>query len=290
MSVILMNFRFLREVIGMRWTGRAAVGFAIALSVACGHKPSSIDVSPKRVKIYGLERSQRLASRVLDRKGRPLEDASPAWSSSNAEIVQAQPGGLLVAKKAGKATVTASYEGASAQVPVEVFDVSSLEIAPASVSLIGPAGTSVPLTCTVRDSKQHPTDLKPAWTSSDPKVATVSENGIVTSVGPGTATIMTKVGDVQAISEVDVRVLPITRLELHPATALVRVGDSQHYQVTAYGPDGVPIPGVAAAYRSSNPAVATIDSAGVAAGRSAGAATIRAELAGAFAEATLLVN
>jgi hypothetical protein len=274
----------------MRWAERTAVVLAIVLTAACGHKPGSIDVSPKKVKIYGLERSQRLVARVLDRKGRPLDSATPDWSSSNAEVVRSEPGGLLVARKAGKATVTAAYQGVSAQVPVEVIDVSALEMAPASVPLIGPAGTSVPLSCTVLDSRQRPVDLKPTWTSSDPKIATVSENGIVTSVAPGTTTIVTKVGDIQGVSEITVRVLPIARLSLRPATALIRVGDSQHYVVTAYGPDGVPIPEVAAAYRSSNPAVATIDSAGVASGHSAGAATIRAELAGVFAEATLLVN
>jgi uncharacterized protein YjdB len=274
----------------MRGTRVAAAGLAVVFAVACGHKAASIDVSPKRVRIYGLERSQRLTGRVLDRKGQPL-DASPEWSSSNAEIVQAEPGGRLVAKKAGKATVTAAYEGVTAEVPVEVFDVSSLETTPASVPLIGPVGTSVPLTCTLRDSGQRVIEnLKPTWTSSNPKVATVSDDGVVTSVAPGTATILTKVGDLQGISEVTVRVLPIARLELRPETALIRVGDSQHYQVTAYGPDGQPIPGVAAAYSSSSPAVATIDSAGVASGRSAGAATIRVELAGAFAQATLLVN
>ena len=74
------------------------------------------------------------------------------------------------------------------------------------------------------------------------------------------------------------------------ATAIARVGDSQHFSVIAYGPDGIAIPDVAAAFRSSNPTVATVDAAGVASGRKAGAATIRVELAGQFAEATLLVN
>jgi hypothetical protein len=46
---------------------------------------------------------------------------------------------------------------------------------------------------------------------------------------------------------------------------------------------------VAAAFKSSNPDVAAVDSAGVALGRKAGAAVIRVELAGNTAEATLLV-
>jgi uncharacterized protein YjdB len=133
-------------------------------------------------------------------------------------------------------------------------------------------------------------DLKPSFSSHDPKIATVSDDGVVTSVAAGRTTIVARIGDVQGGADVDVNIHPITRLEIRPATALVHVGDSQHFQVIAYGPDGAPITEVAAAFKSSNPDVATVDSAGVASGRKAGAAVIRVELAGNTAEATLLVN
>jgi uncharacterized protein YjdB len=45
-----------------------------------------------------------------------------------------------------------------------------------------------------------------------------------------------------------------------------------------------------ARFQSSNPAVATIDGEGVAVGVAAGTATIRVDLAGRAAEATLIVN
>ncbi len=205
-------------------------------------------------------------------------------------VVSAEPGGRLVAKKAGKAMVTATYESISAQVPVEVIDVATIEMSPPSLSLVGPAGTSIPLSCAVKDSQQRRVDLKPAWSSSDPKVATVSDEGVVTSVGPGKTTILTKVGDVQGGCEVAVSLRPIARIEIRPATALVRVGDSQHFAVIAYGPDGQPIEDIAVVFTSSNPAVATVDGGGVASGKKAGGAVIRGEIAGQKAEATLLVN
>ncbi len=275
----------------MRSRRRAIGVFAVALAAAaCGRKPASVDISPKKIKIYGIERSARLTARVLDKKGQPLEPATAAWSSSDAGIVVAEPGGRLVAKKAGKALVTATFEDVSAQVPVEVVDVSAIEISPPSLPLTGPAGTSIPLSWRVRDSNQKDVDQKPTWSSSSPRIATVSETGTVTSVAPGTATIVAKIGDIQGGSDVVVTVRPIGRLEIRPATALARVGESQRFEVVAYSPDGLPIPEVAAAFHSSNPAVATVDSAGKAEGRSAGAAMIRVELAGQSAEATLLVN
>ena len=96
-------------------------------------------------------------------------------------------------------------------------------------------------------------------------------------------------GDVQGACEVRVDLRAISRLELRPATALVRVGDSQKFVVTAFGPDGQAIPEVAATFLSTDPAVASVGGSGIATGHKAGAATIKVQLAGA-SEASLLVN
>lgn len=269
---------------------RGWVGAVVILAmVACSKRPASLDVSPKKVKIYGLEKAQRMTVRVLDKKGQPLE-GSPEWSSSDANVIVTEPGGRLVAKSAGKATVTAALGEIRAEIPVEVVDVEAIDLGTPAFTLIGPLGTTVPLTWLVKDSKHKVVALKPTFTSQDPKVATVSEDGVVASVAPGKTTILARIGDIQGGCEVDVVVRAIARLEVRPATALVRVGDSQRFTAIAYGPDGLAISEVAAAFKSSDPNVATVDSTGVALGRKAGAAVIRVELAGNTAEATLLVN
>ncbi len=270
---------------------RAGALALLLAATACGRKPGSIDVAPKKVKIFGIERSQRLTARILDKKGGVFDSGAPSWTSSNPAVAQVEAGGRVVAKKAGKAMITASFQEVSAQVPVEVVDVQGIDIAPPSLSLVGPAGTSVPLSYTVRDSKQNVVrDIVPSWSSTNEKAVAVSSQGVVTSVARGNANIIARIGDVQGASEVVVDVRPIARVELRPATALGRVHESQRFQVTAYGPDGIAIPEVAALYTSSDPSVATVDSSGTASCHKAGAATIRVELAGAKAEATLLVN
>ena len=274
----------------MRFRLGALTVLAAALTCAsCSSKPASIDISPKKVKIFGLERSQRLTGRVLDKKGRPVEMATPTWSASS-DVVEAEASGRVVAKKAGKAMVTASYENVSAQVPVEVVDVATIDITPPAISLTGPAGTTLPMTYAVKDSHQKVLDLKPTWTSSNPKAVTISDEGVLTSVAAGTSMITGKIGDVQGGCDVTVALRPIDRLEIRPATALARVGETQHFEVTAFGPDGQAIPEVAAVFKTSDPAVASVDGAGLAVGKKAGAAKIRVELAGRSAEATLLVN
>jgi uncharacterized protein YjdB len=271
---------------------------AVLAAAACSRKPASIQITvdtagkgkrSKDVKIYGLDRSQRLSAKVLDKNGQAFEQATATWSASN-DNVEAEPGGRIVAKKPGKSMVTATYESVTAQIPIEVVDVASIEITPVSLALTGPVGTAIPVSYTVKDSKQKALDLQPEWSSAEPKIATASERGVVTSVAAGTTTIIARIGEIQGGCDVNVILRPIARLEIRPATALARVGENQHFEVKAYAPDGALIPEAAAVFKSSNSAVATVDSAGVAQGRAAGAATIRAELAGQVAEATLLVN
>jgi uncharacterized protein YjdB len=266
------------------------VALCAAVAGACSNKPAAIEISPRPVKIFGLQRMQRLTGSLVDKKGRPVPAGTLNWSSSKADVVTVDGSGRLKSKAEGKSIVTAKFEKLSADVPVEVVDVQSIEIAPASARLVGPAGTTVQLTAMAKNSKGATISWPILWSSSRPKVAAVSNDGRVTSLGAGNATIIARIGDLQGATEVTVTVGEIARLDIHPKTALVRVGDSQKFEVIAYAPDGRAYEGSAAVFQSSDPVVARVDGSGTASGNSPGTATIRATVAGLSAEATLLVN
>ncbi len=233
--------------------GRVAVFVcALGLAVSCSKEPKSIDISPKRVKIYGLERSQRLSARLLDGSGQVLEVGPIVWTSAKPDVVSVDNSGRLVAKKEGATSITVKYKKLTVQVPVEVVDVKVLAVSPIQASLIGPLGTRLNLLLTVKSSADKPVNIKAVWSSSNENVATVSQDGVVTSVGPGTVSVSAKIGDLQAVSDLRVDVKQIGRLEVKPATAIVRVGDSQRFEVIAYGPDGLVIEGAFAFFESSN--------------------------------------
>ena len=271
--------------------GRVAVFVCVAATLtACGSKARKIDITPKKIKIYGLERSQRLSAQLFDKGGQAVEEGPIVWSSAQPDIVSVDGTGRLVAKKEGATFVTAIYKKLSGKVPVEVVDVKVLTVSPAQARLIGPLGTRLNLLLTIRNSANKPINMKPSWSSSNDKVATVAQDGIVTSTGPGTASITARVGDLQAVSDLKVEIKQIGRLVVQPETAIVRVGDSQRFEIIAYSPDGLVIEGAFAFFESSNTAVATVDGSGQAVGLAPGTAAIKAQLGGAQAEATLLVN
>ena len=269
---------------------RAALCLLLLGFVACGRKPASVRVSPGKVVLYGLERSQRLTAQILDSKGQPVESGSVTWASSQPEVAEVDEAGRVLAKGEGKTVVTATAGEISKEVPIEVVDAAAIEIVPGQAFLVGPAGTTFALAGSVKSSKNQPVPLRPTWKSSDEKVVTVTADGGLTSVANGTATVTAQVGELTGAAEITVMVRDIARLEVRPATALVRVGDSQRFEIVAFGPDGARLENAIAKFHSSNPAVATIDGAGVASGIAAGTATIRADLAGQAAEATLIVN
>lgn len=256
----------------------------------CSRDPATIEVSPKHSRIYGISRTQRLAARILDRKGRLVEAATPNFSSSQSAVVEVDSSGRLTGIAEGNATVRVTYKKLETSVPVEVIDVKSIELDPPAARLVGPAGSQFPLHAVAKNSKDQPVSIPLSWLTLDPAVATVSPDGVVTSVGRGATSAVVRVGDLQSASQVTVEIREIAKIEIRPATALVRVGDSQRFEVVAYDENGRPIEGASAVFRSSNPSVAALDGNGKASGISPGTALIRATLAGVSAEATLIVN
>jgi hypothetical protein len=263
---------------------------AAFLSAGCGSKADRIEMSPKKLKIYGIDRPQRLTARILDKKGKPLEIGSANWETGNGAIATVDSGGLVTPTSEGKTKISAVYHEVRAEIPIEIVDVKSLDVSPPSAHLVGPIGTQFQLQTVVKNSKDKNISLVPVWTSSKPEVATVSSDGLVTSAGSGTVTLVAKIGDVQGASDITVAIQEIGRLEVRPATALVRVGDSQRFDVVAFDVNGHAIEGLAAIFKSSAPDIARVDSAGHATGTKIGASTIRAIVGSASAEATLIVN
>ena len=120
----------------------------------------------------------------------------------------------------------------------------------------------------VGDTKQVTARMKPvnttetySWVSSDDSIAKVSENGKVTAVGPGTATItaVTDTSGVEASFKVTVVALNTTKLTLEQYDTYNLYVDGVTSGVTWY---------------SRNKRVATVTTGGMVVGRQAGTTTI----------------
>lgn len=136
------------------------------------------------------------------------------WTSSDNSVVNVS-NGKLTPVKAGTATITASNGDKSDTCSVTVTANAksvTLNKSAASISV----GNSVELTAIVIPA-QLQNDV--VWSSSDESVATVDQNGKITAVSGGTATITATVGGKSASCEISVAKIP----------TLVRLGGSNRY-------------------------------------------------------------
>ena len=133
-----------------------------------------------------------------------------------------------------------------------------------------------------------PLDVRLAWLTRDPAVATVDEDGLVRVRGLGTARIVASAGKQgEALLVVLQQVASVAVLPASPTGAR---GTQLRLSGAATGPDGAPVRGVAWTWSSSNTAVATVDATGLARLLAPGTTTITMTGGGQTAQVQLVVT
>lgn len=157
-------------------------------------------------------------------------------------------------------------------------------------SLVLDAGASAVFTATLDNPAEPPLPGQaPKWSSSDPGVATVDGTGTVRGVSEGTAVITATLGAHSAIAQVRVRGGPAS-LRVQPDSLVLDVNATGQLTAVIRNAAGVELPGLAPAWSSENPAVATVDAQGQVRGVGAGTARVTATLGALTASATVRVR
>jgi hypothetical protein len=278
---------------GYRRTVRAiATGLGLIALAGCRARIASLDVTPRRLAIYGTEQSKELSVRALDGKGSPLPEMPPiVWTSSDPKVAEVSGNGHIVPKAPGKTVVTAQSGKITSSATVEVVDLSRIELAPALLRLVGPRGTTAKLELSGRNARNNPAPVPAvAWHVGDAKVASIAADGTVSSLAPGKTLVTARVGDLVAESELQVDLRSVSRIELRPETAILHVGESQKLTVTAYDENGLPIPNAGAQLVAGSPDVVKVLGDGTITGLAAGTSVVTATVGERHAQATILVD
>ena len=208
------------------------------------------------------------------------EDASDktvAWSSSDTAIATVDESGKVTGVKEGKATITAKSgeKTATCEVTVQkkVIAVESITLNASEINLV--KGSTATLSATVLP--ENATDKTVAWSSSDSTIATVDENGKVTGLEEGKATITAKAGEITAkcIVTVQREKVPAESISLNMTTAQIII-DERLQLTIKLKPAEASYEGVK--WESSLPFVATVSDSGVVKGISAGKTIIKVSI------------
>ena len=177
-------------------------------------------------------------------------------------------------------------ENGEIQDAISTVKVSGVTIDPSSIILNIDA--SITLTATV--TPENAADKSVTWSSSNESVATVEQNGKISAVGVGEATITAKAGDKTATCKVTVTAaaVAVTSVALDNTTLALTVGDAAVQLTATVAPDNATDKTVT--WSSDKTSVATVDATGKVTAVAAGTATITATAGDKTATCTVTVK
>ncbi|MCH7717068.1 MAG: spondin domain-containing protein [Gemmatimonadetes bacterium] len=275
--------------LGLSWT-IATVAF-----VACGDSTgpsevSSVVVTPAAATVVSLGDTVQLTATALDADGNTITGATFVWASSDPATATVSDAGVVTAIASGTATVTAANGGVTsngAAITVQQ-DVATIDVSPDTLSFAA-LGSVDTLDAVARDARGSLIpDVTFTWVSGNTDVATVSSDGVVTSVGNDTTTVTAAFQAVAGTAIVAVA-QTVNSLELSGDSAALIVGDTIVLAATAKDANNNLVVNASVTWSTSDMTVATVDAQGLVRAVGDGAATITAAAGSATGVATLTV-
>ena len=166
--------------------------------------------------------------------------------------------------------------------------VAFLEVFPRQLEV--ETGTTERLQLRARDAHGREVNAEPAWSSSDPDVASVDDAGVVTGHAVGTVRIAAMADALAAMSMVQVVPASVARVDVEPNVISVRERGTFQLTVRAYTDRKKAIRHPVVTFRSADESVATIDSDGRISGVSPGRTTAVVTVGGVSATVIITVD
>ena len=263
--------------------GEAQVGKILAdgREILCTIKVSGYAV--KQITIKGTQEMRIGETQNLKLSIKPTEaqdDANVTWKSDRPEILSVDETGKVTAHQSGSATITATADSAQGKLTISVNpNLTALKIVPDSMKMFVGDSIAVQIETTPADANLDALQ----WKSDNAEIA-YYKDGRIYGIGVGTTRITASVGDVTA--SCTVRVAINGSISLDKKSMTLQVGKTGQLQANTTGA----LEGQKITWRSSNPAVASVDAAGKVRANKEGSAEITAEALGAKAACQVTVT
>ena len=176
------------------------------------------------------------------------------WSSSNPKVATVSSGGKVTAQASGTTTITANVSGRKLTCKVSVYQIYKKELT------LAPGNSYTP--------KIWGPVRKVEWSSDNPSVATVSDNGVITAQAPGNATITAVVNGSKELTS------KVTVVSMNQESVVLEGGDWYGHLKT------LKVEGTNSkiTWTTSNKSVAVVSSKGRVEAKGPGTATITASV------------
>jgi trimeric autotransporter adhesin len=201
---------------------------------------ASIEVSPAAPTLVKGSTLQLTATAVLS-DGSTLDVTSSVMWSSNRPAVGAVTGsGLVTAISPGTATVTATMSGLSGStvITVSMVPLSSIEVAPAALTLVSGQSQQYSATGVFGDGSTQDLTALCTWKSSVSTVAAVSGTGHAVAAAPGMTTVSCQYGGLTGAASLTVTAATVVSISLTPDSPSLAKGTTLSLHATGTFSDG----------------------------------------------------
>ncbi|MBK9406471.1 MAG: Ig-like domain-containing protein [Gemmatimonadetes bacterium] len=250
----------------------------------------TVSVTP-RTTTLAAGQVQQLTARVVDSAGNVLSGRAITWDTDQPTIATVSNSGLVTALTNGRATISASTGGKSgtATITVTPVPVASLSITPGSGTLL--VGGTLQLSASARDASNNVLPGRViTWISGAPSVATVTQAGLVTAVGTGSALIFAASEGVSTSVSITVSSVGVASVRISPPSGSIAQARTLQLSATPVDAQGNTITGRTVSWNSSAPAVASVSSSGLVSGIAPGTANVTATVDGVVGTAPITVT
>lgn len=233
--------------------------------------------------------TRTIAVQLVGPGGAALSGRQLGWLSSNPSVAAVSTTGLVTPVALGTTTITVVAGGKQATVRVRVVaePAASVRILPQGIPVIRLGQTKQLTAECLNAAQQVLTGRTITWNSSNPLVASVGTNGLVSGVSLGQANISATCDNtVNTSVTAQVTPIPVSSVLITPPQVSLQVG--QQGQLTATARDSannvLSLQGRTVTWTSDNLPVATVSAQGVVAAISAGLAHIQVSVDGTLSQ------
>ena len=164
-----------------------ADGVTATAGVTVAQVATSITISPKASGVTSIGDTRTFTATAADALGTPVSASLITWTSSNAQVASVA-GGVATGLAPGTATIAASANGKSDAATFTVVQVPRLIYVSSDQTQIQ-VGQAATLTAALADGNGNPIpgSIHATFATSTPNIASVTVDGHVTGLAPGTA-------------------------------------------------------------------------------------------------------
>ena len=210
------------------------------------------------------------------------------WSSDNPAVATVNEGGVVFGVGPGTCTITANHDMVGATCVVHVFQpLTGIAVTPESLTIVETTTARLGVTFLPQDTTD---DKSVTWSSSDPGVASVDGNGVVTGVSEGSCVITATSNARGFAASTAVTVMPFVEVDsvAISETEHTLTAQGEQFALTAsYEPADATIGGIS--WTTSDASVVTVDASGVVTAVWSGTATVTARAGSQAASCTVTV-